>query len=154
MQVVSHIYAKLFKNYWGVIVPSKAIIDPTSFFGKCYVHWKTRNYGRKMENISLLLAVAIYMNKTIYEEELQSARDYLFSLMKDHDDVDNVMEYIKMKLGSYIEDNEEWLHDRQEAFRLIVEDENLYGCMTDIFNSDESFDESEALFEEALKRLL
>ena len=94
------------------------------------------------------------MNKKIYEEELQSANDYLFNLMENQDDVDNVMEYIKMKLGSYLEDNTAWMHDRQEAFNLILEDEDLYGCMTDIFNSDDQFDESEELFEEALKRLL
>ena len=64
------------------------------------------------------------------------------------------MEYIKMKLGKYQEDNQAWIEDRQRAFNLIMQDENLYGCMTDIFNSDESFDESEELFEEALKRLL
>lgn len=59
-----------------------------------------------------------------------------------------------MKLGSYQEDNEAWMQDRQEAFNLIIKNEDLYSCMSDIFNSDESFDESEELFEEALKRLL
>jgi hypothetical protein len=46
------------------------------------------------------------------------------------------------------------MHDRQEAFHLVVKDEELYACMTDIFKSDESFDETEELFEAALKRLL
>jgi len=94
------------------------------------------------------------MNKKIYEEELKSASAYLLTLMQDQDDVDNVMNYVKMKLGSYQEDNSAWLEDRQEAFNLILKNEDLYGCMIDIFNSDDSFDESEELFEEALKRLL
>lgn len=152
--VVGFIYAKLYKNNQGTKLATEALIDSTSFLGKCYIHWKTRNYGHKMEYISLLLSVAIYMNKKIYEEELQSAHKYLFNLLKDKDDVENIMEYIKMKLASYQEDNSAWLQDRQRAFNLILEDEELYGCMTDIFNSDDSFDESEELFEEALKRLL
>jgi len=135
-------------------VPTETVIDTTSFLGKCYIHWKTRNYGRKIEAVSLLLAVAIFMNKKVYEEELASASKYLLELLKDEGDVNNVMDYVKMKLGSYQEDNQAWLEDRQEAFNLIVKNEDLYGCMIDIFNSDNSFDESEKLFEEALKRLL
>ncbi len=129
-------------------------IHATSFLEKCYIHWKTRNYGRKIEAISLLLAVAIFMNKKIYEEELHSASQYLFELFDNNEDVDNVMEYVKMKLGSYQDDNNAWLEDRQDAFNLIIKNEELYACMSDIFNSDNSFDETEELFEEALKRLL
>ncbi len=135
-------------------MPTETTIDHTSFLGRCYIHWKTRNYGRKIEHISLLTAVAIFMNRKIYEEELQSASEHLKSIMHDDDDVANVMEYVKMKLNSYQEDNEAWMHDRQEAFHLVVKDEELYSCMIDIFNSDNSFDENEELFEEALKRLL
>ncbi|PHR54791.1 MAG: hypothetical protein COA44_12225 [Arcobacter sp.] len=135
-------------------MPTETTIDHTSFLGKCYIHWKTRNYGQKIEAVSLLLAVAIYMNKKIYEEELRSASRYLLKLMDNTEDVDNVMQYVKMKLNSYQEDNEAWLKDRQEAFHLIIKNNELYGCMSDIFNSDDSFDESEELFEEALKRLL
>ncbi len=94
------------------------------------------------------------MNKKIYEEELKSASRYLLNLMEHPADVENVMEYVKMKLNAYQEDNESWLEDRQEAFNLIIKNEELYDCMSDIFNSDESFDESEEIFEEALKRLL
>ena len=135
-------------------MPTETTIDNTSFLGKCYIHWKTRNYGRRIEAVSLLLAVAIYMNKKIHEEELRAASRYLLELMDDTEDVDNVMQYVKMKLGSYQESNEAWLEDRQEAFNLIIKNNDLYGCMSDIFNSDDSFDESEELFEEALKRLL
>jgi len=135
-------------------LPTETTIDHTSFLGRCYIHWKTRNYGRKIEHISLLTAVAIFMNRKIYEEELQSASEHLKSIMHEDDDVANVMEYVKMKLNSYQEDNEAWMHDRQEAFHLVVKDEELYSCMIDIFNSDNSFDENEELFEEALKRLL
>jgi len=136
-------------------LPTLTTIDTTSFLSKCYIHWKTRNYGRRVEHIALLMAVAIYMNKNIYEEELESAQEYLFKLMhEEKDDVENVMEYIKMKVGAYQEDNTAWMKDRQEAFRLVVKDEELYSCMIDIFKSDENFDESEELFESALKRLL
>lgn len=136
-------------------MPTLTTIDTTSFLSKCYIHWKTRNYGRRVEHIALLMAVAIYMNKNIYEEELESAQEYLFKLMhEEKDDVENVMEYIKMKVGAYQEDNTAWMKDRQEAFRLVVKDEELYSCMIDIFKSDENFDESEELFESALKRLL
>ena len=135
-------------------MPTETIIDSTSFLEKCFIHWKTRNYGRKIEAISLLLSVAIYMNKKVYEEELKSASVYLLNLMDNKVDVENVMEYVKMKLGSYQENNQAWLKDRQEAFNLIIKNEELYSCMSDIFNSDDSFDENEELFEKALKRLL
>lgn len=135
-------------------MPTETKIDTTSFLGKCYIYWKTRDYGKKIEHISLMLSVAIYMNKKIYEEELKSATTYLSTLLDNEDDIDNVMEYIKMKLGTYQEDNEAWMQDRQEAFNLIIKNEELYACMSDIFNSDKSFDESEELFHEALKRLL
>lgn len=136
-------------------MPTITSIETTSFLGKCYIHWKTRNYGNKVEHIALLLAVAIYMNKNIYEEEIESAQEYLLKLMhEDQDDVENVIEYIKMKLGMYQDDNSAWMKDRQEAFHLIVKNEELYACMIDVFKSDESFDESEKLFEAALKRLL
>ena len=136
-------------------MPTLTTIDNTSFLGRCYIHWKTRNYGRKIEHIALLLAVAIYMNKNIYKEELESAHDFLLKIMHDEkDDVENVMEYVKMKIRSYQEDNKAWMDDRQEAFHLVVKDEELYACMIDIFQSDESFDENEKLFEAALKRLL
>ncbi len=135
-------------------MPTEITIPSTSFLEKCYIHWKTKNYGQKIEHISLMLAVAIYMDKKIYQEELDSASKYLSNLLDDPDDINNVLEYVKMKLASYQEDNQAWLDDRQKAFHLIVKDEELYGCMSDIFNSDDSFDESEKLFEEALKRLL
>ena len=143
-----------YKQLKGAPLPTETSIDPTSFLGKCYIHWKTRNYGRKIEAISLLLSVAIFMNKKVYEEELDSATKYLDKIMDNDADVENVMEYVKMKLNSYQEDNQAWLEDRQEAFHLIIKNEDLYACMSDIFNSDDSFDENEELFEEALKRLL
>ncbi len=135
-------------------MPTETTVENTSFLGKCYIHWKTKHYGQKIEHISLMLAVAIYMNKKIYQEELDSAATYLSTILDSESDIDNVMEYVKMKLASYQEDNEVWMKDRQAAFNLIIKNEELYGCMSDIFNSDDSFDESEALFEEALKRLL
>lgn len=150
---VYSVYDTLMKNK-GCILATEIDIPSTSFLAKCCIYWKTRNYGRKIEAISLLLSVAIYMNKKVYDEELKSASEYLLALMDDADDVENVMEYVKMKLGGYQEDNDKWLEDRQEAFNLIVKNEDLYGCMIDIFNSDDSFDESEELFEEALKRIL
>ena len=129
-------------------------VNSTSFLGKCIVYWNTKNYGRKIEHIALMLSVAIYMNKKIYEEELESATNHLRTFFNDEDDVENIMDYVKMKLGEYQEDEQSWLEDRQDAFNLIIKDNELYGCMTDIFNSDDSFDESEEIFEEALKRIL
>lgn len=150
--MLNYLNNKFYKQ--GVILPTETTIETTSFLGKCYIHWKTKSYGRRIEQISLLLSVAIYMNKKIYKEELESSAKYLMTILEDEKDVQNVMEYVKMKLGSYQEDNALWMHDRQEAFNLIIKNEELYSCMTDIFNSDDSFDENEELFEAALKRLL
>ncbi len=135
-------------------MPTEIALNGVSFLEKCYIHWKTKTYGQKIEHVALILAVAIYMNKKIYQEELNSASACLSSIVGAEEDIDNIMEYIKMKLNSYQDDNEIWLADRQEAFNLIKEDENLYACMSDVFNSDGNMDESEKLFEETLKRLL
>jgi hypothetical protein len=101
-----------------------------------------------------MLSVAIFMNKKVYEEELKSAHDHLLKLMDNEDDAHNVMDYVKMRLGNYLDNNEAWMKDRQDAFNLIMHDEDLYGYMIDIFNSDDCFDENEEIFEKALKRLL
>ena len=135
-------------------MPTEATIEPLSFLEKCSIHWKTKNYGLRIKHIALMLSVAIYMNKNIYEEELRSARKYLHTIFKDEVDVDNIMQYVLMRLKDYQNDESLWLKDRQKAFNLIIKDEELYACMGDIFNADESFDESEQIFEEALKRLL
>lgn len=135
-------------------MPTETKIEPTSFLEKCYIYWKTRNYGRRIEQVSLLLPVAIYMNKKIFEEELESSSKYLMGILNDKDDVENIMKYVKMKLGSYQENNELWLKDRQEAFNLIIKNQELYAFVKDIFYSDDSFDEDEELFEEVLKRIL
>lgn len=113
-----------------------------------------RHFSLKTRHIALLLAVAIYMHKKIYKEELKSARGYLLSRLHNEDDVDKLMEYVKMKLGTYQENNDRWMKDRQKAFDLIIKNEDLYGFMSDIFSSDKSFDESEELFEKALRRQL
>jgi len=135
-------------------LPTQVNITPSSFLEKCCIHWKTRNYGRKIEHIALMLSVAVFMNKKVYEEELKSAYDHLTKLMDNESDANNVMDYVKMRLGSYQHNNEAWMKDRQEAFNLIMQDEDLYGYMIDIFNSDDCFDENEEIFEKALKRLL
>ncbi|MBE0498502.1 MAG: hypothetical protein IBX43_04590 [Campylobacterales bacterium] len=135
-------------------MPTEIRVDPVSFLKKCLVYWKTRDYGRKIEHVALLLSVAIYMNRKIYEEELASAHEQLMILLEDEDDVNNVIDYIKIKLGAYQNDNKEWMKDRQEAFDLITKNENLYGYLIDIFHADKKFDPSEELFEKALKRLL
>ena len=135
-------------------MPTVTTILPTSFLKKCCIYWKTRDYGRKVEHLALLLSVAIYMNKKVYEEELESARNQLMLLLDDKEDVNNVIDYITMKLGSYQADNGAWLKARQEAFNLIIKNEDLYGHLSDVFHADKVFDENEKLFEEALKRLL
>lgn len=135
-------------------MPTETKIDPTSFLKKCYIYWKTRDYGRKIEHIALLLSVAVYMNTKIYEEELQIAQEQLMLLLKDEDDVNNVLEYIKMKLGAYQSDKKIWELDKQAAFDLIAKNEDLYGYLIDIFHADKTFDPPEELFEKALKRLL
>jgi len=135
-------------------LPTLTTVVTPSFLEKCLIYWHTKDYGKKMEHIALLLSVAIYMNSNIYEEELKSAEKHLFSLLKDKDDVKNVMEYIKMTLASFQDDNEIWLKSRQEAFDLVVKDEDLYRFMIDVFHSDDSFSENEQLFEATLKRLI
>lgn len=135
-------------------MPTETRVDPASFLKKCLVYWKTRDYGRKIEHVALLLSVAIYTNRKIYEEELASAHDQLMILLQNEDDVNNVIDYIKMKLGAYQSDNKRWIQDRQEAFDLITKNENLYGYLIDIFHADKKFDAPEELFEKALKRLL
>jgi hypothetical protein len=129
-------------------------IAPKTLWKKILIYWHTKNHSRKIYDIALILAVAIFTNRKIYLEELEEARHLLLEHLRNADDVDNVMEYVEMKLASYVEARDAW-HEDQKTVRVLIEkDEELYAYLLSIFEADEMIDAAESLFEESLKKAL
>ena len=135
-------------------MPTKVNLETKSFFQKLFIYWNTKDYGHKLENIALILSVAIYMNNDIFQEELETAHEHIFALLNDANDAENIMEYIKLQVQGYQTDQQKWVQDRQKAHKLIVNDQDLYLYMIDVFKSDENFSDREETFEDFIKRSL
>lgn len=129
-------------------------ITPKSLWEKLLIFWHTKNHSSEIYDIALILAVAIFTNKKIYEEELSEARHLLMERLHHADDVDTVMEYIEMKLAEYCESLDAWHHDQQKVRELISRDEDLYSYLLSIFEADENIDKEESGFETSLKKML
>ena len=130
---------------------TKATIQPKKTWQKLLIYWRTKNFSRQVYDIALILAVAIYTNREIYEEELQQARLTLEELLKDQDSADEIMDYIEMKVLQYTNDEMLWQKDQQKIRKLVEKDEDLYTFLLDIFEADDKVDEEEMLFETSLK---
>ena len=129
-------------------------IPPKSSWQKLLIYWRTKNLSTEVYDIALILAVAIFTNKKVYEEELEEARIQLYGRLKSEGAVNEVMEYIEMKLAAYTQSLEEWHKDQQKVRELLEKDQSLYAYLLSIFEADESIDDEESSFEESLKRAL
>lgn len=131
----------------------KIKLKDRNFLEKLIIHWHTRNYGRKLNNIALLLAVAIFTNKAVYSEELDSAKSILNDMLLDEKSVNNIMEFILLKLKNYEKDNTAWLEDKLKVKQMILKDEELFSYLDTIFESDH-YDSCERIFLNSLKESL
>lgn len=127
-------------------------LTPKKSWQKLLIYWHTKNHSTKVYDIARILAVSIFTNKTIYEEELEQAQRLLFETLQDEDSVKEVMAYIEMKLADYASDIQRW-HDDQKVVRTLIQnDEELYSYMLEIFEADAMIDLEEAGFEDSLKK--
>lgn len=132
----------------------KEILE-TSGWHKLLVYWQTKNHPKAIYDIALIIAVAIYTNRKIYEEELAAARRLLVEhFEEDPDGIEEIMRYVQMHLFEYLKDRQKWYDDAKEVKGLIRRDEQLYRYCIDIFESDSRLDLEESAFEGSLRRLL
>lgn len=129
-------------------------IAPKNVWEKLLIFWRTKNHSSRIYDIALILAVAIYTNKRVYEEELREARRQLSGCVESQEEVENIMEYIEMKLDAYHSDAELWHRDQRKVRDLVGKDEELYAYLLSIFEADDSIDDEESGFESSLKKML
>jgi hypothetical protein len=132
----------------------KTTIAPKNTWQKLLIYWHTKNHHGDIYDIAKILAVGIYTNQAVYEEELEEARALLHGKLHDSGSVNEVMEYIEMKLANYAEDRDTWHRDQRDVREMIEKDEELYGYLLSIFEADDSIDTEESRFEASLKKAL
>lgn len=128
-------------------------VRPRTFLEKLLILWQTKNHSKRTYDIALILAVAIYMNKHIFKEEINSASEILDALLVNGGS-EEVMEYIRMKLCDYQNESPTWQKDVASVMNMILEDEELFSYVDDIFHSDNKLDPEERSFIAALKHAL
>jgi hypothetical protein len=132
----------------------EASITPKKLWERLLIYWHTKNHSAEVYDIALILSVAIFTNQKIYEEELMEARLLLQELLHEHSSINQVMEYIEMKLSGYVANMDSWYEDQQKVREMILKDQELYTYLLNIFEADEHFDDEESSFEESLKKAL
>lgn len=135
-------------------MPTETLITPKKIWEKLLIYWQTKNLSKHTYDIALIIAVAIYTDDKIYEEELHQARHMFHERLKHKGSVDDVMDYIEHKLFVYTEDKSQWNQDLQTCRNLIKTNQELYVYILDIFTADEYIDEKEAAFEVSIKKML
>lgn len=135
-------------------MPTETSIIPKKIWEKLLIYWQTKNLSKQTYDIALIIAVAIYTDEKIYEEELYQARQILHKRLKHKGSVDNIIDYIEHKLYLYTKDQSQWKQDLQTCRNLIKNKQELYVHFLDIFTADEDIDEKEAAFELSLKKML
>lgn len=130
-------------------------IPQKSSWHRLLVYWQTKNHPKRLYDIALIIAVAVYTNRKIYKEELETARKLIKeSYDEDEDAIEEIMHYIEMRLSEFAHDERSWDDAAKQVKTLIKNDENLYRYCIDIFESDEHLDREERQFERSLRRLL
>jgi len=124
-------------------------IAPKTRWEKLMIFWRMKNFSAACYDIALILAVAIFTNRKIYEEELAEARSLLREKV-DEEGVEDLMAYIEMKLENYVASVDVWHEDQQRVRTMIERDEELYAYFLDIFEADACFDAHESDFEASL----
>lgn len=135
-------------------MPTETLIMPKKIWEKLLIYWQTKNFSNHTYDIALILAAAIYTDNKIYEEELRQARRILHKHLNHEGSVEDIMDYIELKLTLYDKDKSQWYQDIQACRNLIKADQQLYTHFLDIFEADEHIDEKETEFEVSLKKML
>jgi len=118
---------------------------------KIVLLWETRGLRENAERLITVMAVAIYYDGVLYEEEFEKAKEILDTRVKSKSRVAILFERIRLKIDEYIQDREIFERDIELAVKYIVEDIQLYGVAKDIFEADGSNDEEEKKLEQLIK---
>jgi hypothetical protein len=128
-------------------------LRPRNVLEKLLILWQTKNHSKHTYEIAMIMAVAIYMNRHIFQEEINCASDILKTFLVNGGS-DEVMDFIRMKLCDYQKDGNSWQEDMEAAKALILEDEELFGYADEIFHADDRLDPEERMFITSLKDAL
>lgn len=119
---------------------------------KLLLYWETRGLNDRLERIIVVLAVSMYYDRVIYEEEVEKAREILQKLIKNENKASVVYERVRLKVNEYIEDEALFKEDTERFIRYIVDDIQLYSMAKDIFEADNTNQKEEQELEELIKR--
>ncbi len=134
---------------------NEMILPEKSSWRKLLIYWHTKNFSQKTYDIALIIAVAVFTDRKIYEAELKEARKLIGEILVDDESgVDEIMHYIEMRLLEFKSDEAEYANATKQVKTFIKRDEQLYRYCIDIFESDEHLDTTEQHFEQTLKKLL
>lgn len=151
---IRHYYLKQGRVWIKYLMPVQTTIVPKSGWEKLLIYWHTKNHTRRIYEIALLIAAAIYTNHHIYEEEMEEAHRILVRLLKDESSVEEVMQYIELKLLRYLDNEQSWHDDLKMCRQLLKEEEELYAYCLNIFEADHKIDVEELELEQSLKKML
>lgn len=132
----------------------EASIAPKQLWERLLIYWHTKNHSAEVYDIALILSVAIFTNQKVYDEELMEARLLLQERLREPSSVDEVMEYIELKLSTYIANKDAWHKDQKRVRDLLEKDQDLYAYLLNIFEADDTIDDEESGFENSLKKAL
>jgi len=121
-----------------------------SFFKTVLTEIKYNRLNYRLQILTDILSIAIFLDGIIYQDEIVKARE-IVNHYSDESTSELILDKIELNLGEYIEDSEKFENDKNKIVKTIVNDIQLYSLIIDIFNSDKEFHESEKEFEELIK---
>ncbi|MGP1449502.1 MAG: hypothetical protein ACTTJS_00050 [Wolinella sp.] len=122
------------------------------FISRFLLYLKTRSLGADIEQLMIILPVAIYFDKQVHEEELKCAMEILKERVNPKNLVESVYDRILLRLDDYKKNYEEYILDRQKALEIITNDIQLYTLLQDIFDADGAHDSGEDSLREIIKK--
>lgn len=122
-----------------------------NFFKKLIIDFKFHHISSKLQELVKILSVSIFLDREIHQAELKTARELLENFTEDRELIEIMFEKIELNLDRYIEDEWEFIKDKEEIVKAVIEDIQLYQFVIQIFESDEHFSEFEKDFEILLK---
>jgi hypothetical protein len=133
---------------------TEVTIAPKTVWEKLLIYWHTKNHTRHMYDVALIIATAIYTNHKIYAEELEEADRILHGYLNDDHSIAEIMEYIQMKVASYVSNEANWYKDIDTCRKMVGKDQQLFTHFLEIFEADHVIDEEEGAFIESIKVML
>ena len=133
---------------------TEVTIAPKSIWEKLLIYWHTKNHTRRMYDVALIIATAIYTNHRVYAEELEEAYRILRSYLGNDHSIAEIMDYIHMKVAGYVSNEADWFKDLDTCRKMIRNEQQLFVHFLRIFEADHLIDEEEQAFIDSIKVML